>query len=81
MSERVQAPTVVPYNRPLIGEEEIAEVTEVLRSGWLTTGARVRAFEDEFAEYVGARTRWRSTRCTAALHLALRATASGPATR
>lgn len=36
----------IPFHLPSIGEEEIAEVVEVLRSGWLTTGQKVRRFEE-----------------------------------
>ncbi len=39
----------VPFFRPKISEEEIAEVVDSLRSGWLTTGPKVRQFEQEFA--------------------------------
>lgn len=63
----------VPFFRPSITEAEIAEVVETLRSGWLTTGPRVKAFEAEFARYVGARHAVALNSCTAALHLALEA--------
>jgi perosamine synthetase len=65
--------TRVPFHRPDIGEEEIAAVTAVLRSGWLTTGEQCRAFETEFADFVGARHAVAVSSCTAALHLALEA--------
>ena len=63
----------VPFFRPTIGETEIAEVVNCLRSGWLTTGGLTRAFEAEFARYVGARHAVAVNSCTAALHLALEA--------
>ena len=63
----------VPFFRPSIGEAEIAEVVEVLRSGWLTTGPRVKELERRFAEAVGARHALALSSCTAALHLALEA--------
>jgi len=63
----------VPFFRPTIEEPEIAGVVECLRSGWLTTGATTRAFEAEFARYVGARHAVAVNSCTAALHLALEA--------
>src|SRR5436190_2038935 len=63
----------IPFHRPDIGEEEIAAVTAVLRSGWLTSGAQCKDFEDEFAEFVGAKHAVAINSCTAALHLALEA--------
>ena len=42
------------FSPPAVGEEEIAEVTDALRSGWITTGPRVARFEEEFAALVGA---------------------------
>lgn len=63
----------IPFHLPSIGEEEIAEVVEVLRSGWLTTGPKVRRFEEDFAAYVGAKHAIAVNSCTAALHLALEA--------
>src|SRR6185295_4105567 len=43
--------TMLPFSRPSIGEEEIREVTEDLRSGWITTGPRTVQFEKDFAAY------------------------------
>jgi perosamine synthetase len=63
----------VPFFRPDLGEDEIAEVVETLRSGWLTTGPRTARFEKEFAEAVGARYALAVNSCTAAMHLALEA--------
>ncbi len=63
---------------PSIGEPEIDEVVAVLKSGWLTTGARVRAFEEAFAAYVGAPHAVALNSCTAALHLSLLAASVGP---
>ena len=63
----------VPFFRPQIGEAEVDEVVAALRSGWLTTGARVRRFEQEFAASVGARHAVAVNSCTAALHLAVEA--------
>lgn len=56
---------------PSISEEDIAAVVEVLRSGWLTTGARAKQFEREFAEYVGVKHAVAMNSATAALHLGL----------
>src|SRR2546425_488855 len=63
----------LPFFRPSIGEEEIAEVVACLRSGWLTTGPVARELEERFAEYVGAKQAVAVNSCTAALHLALEA--------
>ncbi|MDA9981413.1 DegT/DnrJ/EryC1/StrS aminotransferase family protein [Gammaproteobacteria bacterium] len=61
----------VPLCRPDIGEEEIAEVEQVLRSGWLTTGPRARSFEAAFAAAVRARHAIALNSCTGALHLGI----------
>src|SRR6516162_6185139 len=63
----------IPFFRPSVGENEIEEVVATLRSGWLTTGPRVKQFEREFAAAVGARHAVAVNSCTAALHLALEA--------
>jgi dTDP-4-amino-4,6-dideoxygalactose transaminase len=63
----------VPYHRPALGEEEIAEVRETLLSGWLTTGPRTKQFENDFSAYVGAKHAVALNSATAALHLALEA--------
>jgi dTDP-4-amino-4,6-dideoxygalactose transaminase len=67
------ATNFLPFHRALIEEEEINAVLEVLRSGWLTTGPRVREFEAAFARYIGAAHAVALNSCTAALHLALAA--------
>ena len=56
---------------PSIGEEEIAEVVDTLRSGWITTGPKTARFEEEFARYLGAPGALAVNSCTAALHTAL----------
>jgi dTDP-4-amino-4,6-dideoxygalactose transaminase len=61
------------FHVPDVGDEEIAEVLDVLRSGWLTTGPKTRDFEREFAAMVGAQHAVAVNSCTAALHLALEA--------
>ncbi len=61
----------IPFFVPEIGEAEIAEVVETLRSGWLTTGPRTKQFERDFAAYVGAKHAIAVNSATAALHLAL----------
>lgn len=68
----------IPFHLPSVSEEEITEVVETLRSGWLTTGPKVRQFEEGFAAYVGAPHAIAVNSCTAALHLALEAVGVGP---
>lgn len=68
----------LPYCLPLIGEEEISEVVDSLRSGWVTTGPKVKLFEEAFAAYTGARHAIAVNSCTAALHLSLAAAGVGP---
>jgi len=71
--ERRQSDVTVPFHRPSIGEEDIAEVADALRSGWLTTGPKVRQFQHDFAKALGARHALAVNSATAALHLALEA--------
>ncbi len=47
-------PKFLPFALPLLGEEEISEVTDTLRSGWLTTGPKTVQFEKDFTEFIGA---------------------------
>lgn len=68
----------LPYALPSIGEEEIAEVVDSLRSGWITTGPKVKRFEADFAEYVGAKHAIAVNSCTAGLRIALTALGVGP---
>jgi dTDP-4-amino-4,6-dideoxygalactose transaminase len=68
----------IPFFRPSITEEDVAAVAACLRSGWLTSGPNVAAFERELADYVGARFVNVVNSCTAAMHLALRAWDIGP---
>lgn len=63
----------VPFFRPALSEAEIAEVVDTLRSGWLTTGPRVKRFEEDLAAAVGAPHAVAVNSCTAALHLAVEA--------
>lgn len=57
---------------PVVGEEEIKNVSEVLRSGWLTEGPMTREFEAKLAEFIGAKYAVAMSNCTTALELALR---------
>ncbi len=64
-------PDPLPFHRPWIDEEEIAEVADTLRSGWLTMGPKTLRFEEAFAAYVGARHAVAVSSATAGLHLAV----------
>jgi dTDP-4-amino-4,6-dideoxygalactose transaminase len=68
----------IPITRPALGEEEAAAAREAILSGWVTQGPQVAAFEQEFAEYVGAPHACAVSSCTTALHLALHALGVGP---
>jgi dTDP-4-amino-4,6-dideoxygalactose transaminase len=61
----------IPFHRPAIGEDEIQSVIETLKSGWLTTGPKVKRFEEDFARYLGCSHAIAVNSGTAALHLAL----------
>lgn len=61
----------LPYAMPLIDEDDINEVVETLKSGWVAKGPRTLAFEKQFAEYVGAKHAIAMNSATAALHIAL----------
>jgi dTDP-4-amino-4,6-dideoxygalactose transaminase len=66
------------FGKPHIGEQEIAEVVDTLRSGWIGTGPKVAAFEEAFREYVGADYAIAVASCTAALHLSVQVAGLGP---
>jgi perosamine synthetase len=63
----------IPFHRPAIDKNEIQSVVETLESGWLTTGHKVKKFEEEFGRYIGCQYAIAVNSCTAALHLALEA--------
>jgi len=70
----------LPFALPEIGEAEIAEVVDTLRSGWVTTGPKTRRFEEDFSAFLGA-PQLQSlavNSATAGLHLALEALGIGP---
>jgi dTDP-4-amino-4,6-dideoxygalactose transaminase len=68
----------LPFSRPSLGEEEIAEVVDSLRSGWITTGPKVERFARDFAASTGARHAVPVSSATAGLHVALLAHGIGP---
>lgn len=68
-----EAPKFIPFALPDIGDEEIEAVCQSMRSGWLTTGPVTKAFEKEFAQFIGVNECLAVSSATAGLHLALRA--------
>ena len=69
----------IPFALPDIGEEEIAEVLDTLRSNWLTTGPKTKRFEAEFAAFLGGDVCALAVNsATAGLHLAVEAAGIGP---
>lgn len=77
-NEPVSAPFIV-FGAPDIGDDEIREVIATMESGWLGTGPRVTAFEEQFAQFkgIGANRVAAVNSCTAALHLSLLAAGIG----
>ena len=76
-AERVKS--FLPFALPDIGEEDIAEVVDSLRSGWITTGPKTKRFEQQFVEYLGGGLHAVAVNsATAGLHLALEACGIGP---
>ncbi len=71
----------LPYGRQLIDDDDITAVTCVLRSGFLTCGPEIEAFEHEFAAFIGAKNAVSVANATDALHLAMRVAGIGPGDR
>jgi dTDP-4-amino-4,6-dideoxygalactose transaminase len=80
MSSASASQPFLPFALPEIGEEEIAEVVDTLRSGWVTTGPKARLFEQAFVDYLGDASLQAIAvnSATAGLHLALEALGIGP---
>lgn len=68
----------LPFSRPTIDEATIAAVGEVLRSGWITTGPKVQAFEAKLSEYFGGRPVRTFNSGTCTMEIALRIAGIGP---
>jgi len=71
------SPAWIPYYRPSTGRDEIRQVAESIRTGWLTTGPKVERLEQRIRRLVGARHAVAVNSCTAALHMALAACGVG----
>ena len=69
--------TVLGFQPPAIGDEEVEAVVETLRSGWIASGSRAEELERRFAEYVGAKHAVTLASGTAALHFAVVAAGVG----
>lgn len=69
---------MLPFGPPCFGDEEIAEIVDTLKSGWISTGPKTKRFEQEFAAYVGAKYAVGLNSCTAGLHLSLVVSGIGP---
>lgn len=67
----------LPFALPLMGREEEEEVLDSMRSGWVTTGPKTKRFEQELADYAGAKHAIAVNSCTAALHVSLAALGIG----
>jgi dTDP-4-amino-4,6-dideoxygalactose transaminase len=70
--------TYLVFGQPQIEEAEIEEVVDTLRSGWIGTGPKAQAFEEQFRKYVGRHHAAAIGSCTAALHLSMLASNIGP---
>lgn len=68
----------LPFALPDLGPEEIEEVVDSMKSGWITTGPKVARFEKEFAAYIGCKHALAVNSATSGLHLALDAIGLGP---
>ena len=73
------ADLIVPFSKPEIGKDEIAEVVDTLKSGWLTMGQKTVLFEKMFCDFIGQQVQCISVNsATSGLHLALEALGIGP---
>jgi len=77
MKNRPVRDRFLPFHQPSIDGEEIQEVVDTLKSGWITTGPKTKLFEKKFQEYIGCKYAIAVSSCTAGLHLALVAAGVG----
>jgi len=75
--EPIMEGTFLPFSRPSINSEDIFAVNEVLKSGWITTGAKKSEFEKNFCSYTGSPYAVGLTSATAGMHLLLKALGIG----
>ena len=68
----------LPFSRPSISEADIDAVSQVLRSGWITTGLKNAEFEEKFRQYTGCAGAVALSSATAGMHLVLKALGIGP---
>src|SRR5260370_42623098 len=68
----------LPFSAPWFGDEEKSEILQTLDSDWITTGPRTKAFEAQFADYIGSGEAVAGNSRNAPLHFALAATRVGP---
>jgi len=68
----------LPFNAPSLGDDEIAEVADTIRSGWIGTGPKTQRFEKMFQDYIGCHHAVAVNSCTAGLHLSLILSNVGP---
>jgi dTDP-4-amino-4,6-dideoxygalactose transaminase len=64
-------PIDLPFHKSWIEEDEIQEVVDTLKSGWLTTGPKTLKFEEDFKDYIGCKHAIGLNSCTAGLHISL----------
>lgn len=69
---------MIPIAKPFLDMEEVEAVKEVILSGWVTQGPKVKEFEEKFAKYTGAKYACAVSSCTTALHLSLLAVGVKP---
>jgi dTDP-4-amino-4,6-dideoxygalactose transaminase len=77
-ARKPEASSLIPITIPCIGEEEALAAADVIRSGWISQGAKVAEFERIFAEYCGTSHAVAVSNCTTALHLSLLVLGVGP---
>lgn len=71
-------PRQIPFSPPDISEEEIEEVADTLRSGWITTGPKTKKFEKEIADFCHTKKAVCLNSSTAAMEMTLRLFGIGP---